>query len=387
MERETGFEPATSTLARSHSTTELFPPSATFKIPTADAVRQAGRRLDPTGRVPYSQAEGRRSQVAKAEVCKTSIHRFDSGRRLQPPRPAPSRCDRPRQRTPPSGRRSRSRTSETAYGRRSAGTHPAIPAGGQPETRCLPAERGGRGGLERRLTVRRATLSLTLLALLVAGASRAGAGGLDLRIGGFFPRGNETLFQDVRDLYLVEKSDFYGVYGGIEYNQVLMDNVEVGVHFDDYSRTVDTSYRDYTRDDGSEIRQPLKLRMAPARRLGPVPADEQEGEDRPLRGRRRRRPLLPVRGVRGLRRLPDPDGLRSTTTRPRRFVADGHGLRLPRPGRPAGLPEPRLRDRGRGPLPVGEGRHGRRLRAQRAGARQHDRPLGWTFTVGLHVRF
>jgi hypothetical protein len=27
MERETGFEPATSTLARSHSTTELFPPA------------------------------------------------------------------------------------------------------------------------------------------------------------------------------------------------------------------------------------------------------------------------------------------------------------------------------------------------------------------------
>src|SRR5687767_2885616 len=27
LERETGFEPATSTLARSHSTTELFPPA------------------------------------------------------------------------------------------------------------------------------------------------------------------------------------------------------------------------------------------------------------------------------------------------------------------------------------------------------------------------
>ena len=27
MERETGFEPATSTLARLHSTTELFPPN------------------------------------------------------------------------------------------------------------------------------------------------------------------------------------------------------------------------------------------------------------------------------------------------------------------------------------------------------------------------
>src|SRR3954471_8284102 len=33
LERETGFEPATSTLARSHSTTELFPPARTPKVP------------------------------------------------------------------------------------------------------------------------------------------------------------------------------------------------------------------------------------------------------------------------------------------------------------------------------------------------------------------
>ena len=32
MERETGFEPATSTLARSHSTTELLPLTQTTKI-------------------------------------------------------------------------------------------------------------------------------------------------------------------------------------------------------------------------------------------------------------------------------------------------------------------------------------------------------------------
>ena len=110
--------------------------------------------------------------------------------------------------------------------------------------------------------MRRATLSLTLLALLVA-SSRAGAGGLDLRIGGYFPRGNETLFEDDRSLYFVEKSDFYGVYGGIEYNQVVLDNVELAIHFDGYGRTVDTSYRDYTWDDGSEIRQSLKLSMLP----------------------------------------------------------------------------------------------------------------------------
>ena len=122
--------------------------------------------------------------------------------------------------------------------------------------------------------MRRATLTLTLLALLATGASRATAAGVDLRIGGFFPRGRDcgipsnqraeyTLFQDVCDLYFVQPSDFNGVYGGIEFNQVLTNYVEVGVHYDYYSRTTDSSYRDYTWDDGSEIRQQLRLRVAP----------------------------------------------------------------------------------------------------------------------------
>ena len=111
--------------------------------------------------------------------------------------------------------------------------------------------------------MRRATLSLTLLVLIVAAASRAGADGFDARIGAFFPRGNETLFQDDRDLYFVEKSDFNGVYGGVEYNRQLMDNVEVGIHLDGYGRTVDTSYRDYVRPDGSEIRQSLHFSQVP----------------------------------------------------------------------------------------------------------------------------
>jgi hypothetical protein len=44
MERETGFEPATSTLARSHSTTELFPLARTPKVPHGSAFRQPRRR-------------------------------------------------------------------------------------------------------------------------------------------------------------------------------------------------------------------------------------------------------------------------------------------------------------------------------------------------------
>ncbi len=74
--------------------------------------------------------------------------------------------------------------------------------------------------------MRRATLSLTLIAGLVAAAGSASAGGLDVRIGGFFPRGGDTLFADLNSLYTpdgdpdhgVRARDFRGVFGGIEYN-------------------------------------------------------------------------------------------------------------------------------------------------------------------------
>ena len=59
VERETGFEPATSTLARSHSTTELFPPAQTKERTTADPAlaRRAPfcvlyNPIAPSGRAP-----------------------------------------------------------------------------------------------------------------------------------------------------------------------------------------------------------------------------------------------------------------------------------------------------------------------------------------------
>lgn len=138
--------------------------------------------------------------------------------------------------------------------------------------------------------MRRVTLSLTVMALLAAGASSVAAAGLDVRFGGFFPRGRDcgvpstqgvpgstqavgyTLFQDVCELFVPSGGslddfewirEFDGFYGGVEFNHVLTDYVEVGVHYDYYSRTVNTSYRDYTRPDETEIRQSLRLRQAP----------------------------------------------------------------------------------------------------------------------------
>jgi len=122
--------------------------------------------------------------------------------------------------------------------------------------------------------VRRAAL-FAILPMILLVAVDAGAQGLDLRIGGFLPRTRDcgipssqpaeyTLFQDVCELYAVDQNAFDGVYGGIEYNHIVAKNVEASVHLDGYSKSVDTFYRDYERPgNGGDIFQTLRLRTAP----------------------------------------------------------------------------------------------------------------------------
>src|SRR5688500_11348657 len=57
LERETGFEPATSTLARSHSTTELFPPTEPRGSATLPAQPLSGSLKSTTA--PRGQARQR----------------------------------------------------------------------------------------------------------------------------------------------------------------------------------------------------------------------------------------------------------------------------------------------------------------------------------------
>ncbi|MBI3932386.1 MAG: outer membrane beta-barrel protein [Acidobacteria bacterium] len=105
------------------------------------------------------------------------------------------------------------------------------------------------------------TATLGLLAALPATAS---ASGVELRLGGFFPRAQSNLFTDDADLYNVDpKEDFRGVSGGIEFSVRLARNVELGFHLDGYGREVDTSYREFVREDGREILQTLKLDVVP----------------------------------------------------------------------------------------------------------------------------
>jgi len=139
---------------------------------------------------------------------------------------------------------------------------------------CSPSKGPGPDERAKGDTVRRAAASITLLLALAAAAPAAHAGGLDLRVGAFLPRQRDcgipssvpaeyTLFQDVCELYTVNKGDFDGWYGGGEYNHVLMKNLEAGVSFDYYSKTEDTFYRDYTRPDGTNIYQSLRLQTWP----------------------------------------------------------------------------------------------------------------------------
>ena len=155
-------------------------------------------------------------------------------------------------------------------------------------------------------------------------------------------RAEYTLFQDAASSTRVSKGDWYGFYGGIEYNQVREQ------------RRARRPFRRLPEDDrhllsrlhaadgGDEIFQTLRLRTWPlgvSLRLGPT---GRARRSRPTWGRRGR-DHLPVRGVRRLHRL-----LRSRPGDHSRQLHRTGGLRVPRAGRAAGLRQPRLRDRGGG---------------------------------------
>lgn len=90
------------------------------------------------------------------------------------------------------------------------------------------------------------------------------ASGLELRVGGMVPRAKSILFDDDVSLYRVEKKDFAGGFGGIEFTKGVSSNFELGLSVDGYGREIPTSYRDFTRPSGREIEQTIRLVIVPA---------------------------------------------------------------------------------------------------------------------------
>ncbi|HEY3119959.1 MAG TPA: hypothetical protein VGL15_05005 [Vicinamibacteria bacterium] len=103
-----------------------------------------------------------------------------------------------------------------------------------------------------------------LLATAFASAPvTAKAGTLDLRLGGFAPQTKSDLFDNEHILFTVEKRDWRGLTGGVQYAWRLAPHLELAAHLDGYGRTVHTNYRDFTGDGGREVRQSLKLSAVP----------------------------------------------------------------------------------------------------------------------------
>lgn len=100
-----------------------------------------------------------------------------------------------------------------------------------------------------------------LMALVPGEAS---ASGIEFRLGGMVPRAKSILFDDSFALYDIQKKDFTGAFGGIEFTKGLAPNIELGLSIDGYGREIPSVYRDFTRPSGREIEQTLRLVIVPA---------------------------------------------------------------------------------------------------------------------------
>jgi opacity protein-like surface antigen len=102
-----------------------------------------------------------------------------------------------------------------------------------------------------------------LAGLAALGAPASADSSLDVRVGGFFPEAKGDIFADARELFDARKHDWRGVTGGVEFNLGIAERFELGIGVDGYSRSLDTSYRDYVRPNDTEIRQTLRLTVVP----------------------------------------------------------------------------------------------------------------------------
>jgi opacity protein-like surface antigen len=125
----------------------------------------------------------------------------------------------------------------------------------------------------------RAAAAVLALGLVAVSPAGGWASGIEVRLGGFFPRAQSDLFSDDAELYLKEgrtagtcggapcpglhTSDWNGLYGGAEFSFNVARHVEMGLSIDGYGRSIPTSYRDFTRPSGADVFQTLKLTLVP----------------------------------------------------------------------------------------------------------------------------
>ena len=119
----------------------------------------------------------------------------------------------------------------------------------------------------------RTAAAVLALGLVAASPVASWASGVELHFGAFFPNADSDLFFDDTTLYtrapteagppLLKRNDWDGFSWGGEFSFSVDKHVELGLSVDGYTKELDTAYRDFTRPDGSDIRQTLRLEYIP----------------------------------------------------------------------------------------------------------------------------
>lgn len=94
-------------------------------------------------------------------------------------------------------------------------------------------------------------------------AQSGDAGGINFRVGGFFPSANSEFWDVNRDIYTLDKSDFNDGIVGFSWLVPVNNNLEVGVNIDAYDSSVRAADRDFQDQDGFPILHDTNLRLVP----------------------------------------------------------------------------------------------------------------------------
>ena len=107
------------------------------------------------------------------------------------------------------------------------------------------------------------SLLFVVVWLSAPGAALSADGALVFKLGSFFPGGASELWAVNAETFDFDVGDFNYLMGGVELDLELTNYLDIAVGLDGYSRRVDSKYRDFVRDDGTEIPQRFKLKVLP----------------------------------------------------------------------------------------------------------------------------
>ena len=102
-----------------------------------------------------------------------------------------------------------------------------------------------------------------LVAAMLLLAHSGQAGSFTVRVGQYSPFGNSDLWLENAETFDVLVSDFNFIFGGAEFTVELNEFIDLAFGIDVYSHRVNTHYREFVRDDGTEIRQEMRLTVVP----------------------------------------------------------------------------------------------------------------------------